>query len=108
MNDSTEELDWNGEATDVSLIAELPSLCALCGKSLCLRQQVINLVLGNTEELRCLVCLASEHEQTPEQLLSTTKEYVMRRDCFRKEWIKYKTREFCPDKIGCFPDVCFR
>lgn len=107
MNDSTEELDSNDATADVELIAELPCQCASCGKPICLRQQVINLALGYTEELKCLICLAREHEQTPEALLSTTKDYVMRRDCFAKEWIKYKTRAFCPDKIGCIPDVCF-
>jgi len=107
MNDSTEELDSIKQGTDAELIAELSSNCASCGKMLCLRQQVINLALGYTEELRCLICLAREHDQTPEALLSTTKDYVMRRDCFAKEWIKYKTRDYCPDKIGCIPDVCF-
>jgi len=108
MNDSTEELDSIGPAPEVELIAELSSKCASCGKLICLRQQVINLALGYTEELRCLICLAGEHDQTTAALLSTTKDYVMRRECFAKEWIKYKTRDFCPDKIGCIPDVCFR
>src|SRR5262249_13704956 len=108
MNDSTEELDANQDVAGATLLLELPLECSSCHKPLCLRQQVMNLTLGYTEELRCLICLAKEHEQTPESLLASTTQYVMRRDCFRKEWIKYKTREFCPDKIGCFPDACFR
>jgi hypothetical protein len=108
MNDSTEELDSNQDVAGATLLPELPSNCSHCGKAICLRQQVINLALGYTEDLKCLICLASEHDQTPESLLASTRDYVMRRDCFSKEWIKYKTRDFCPDKLGCFPDICFR
>jgi len=108
MNDSTEHLNSNDETGTVDLIAELPSACATCGKPLCLRQQVINLALGFTEQLKCLNCLALQEDLPREQLLTTSRDYVMRRECFKKEWIKYKTRDFCPDKVGCLPESCFR
>jgi hypothetical protein len=108
MKDSMEEPPSSAALQKARLIEDLPETCCRCGKSLCLRQQVINLSLGDTEEMKCLICLAKETEQTPNKVLENTKAYILRRDCFSKEWLRYKNVDFCPDKIGCFPGECFR
>ncbi len=89
-------------------MSELPRGCSLCSKLLCLRQQVINLALGNTETMKCLICLAKSTNQSPEDVLTKTKDYIVRRDCFHQEWLKYENIDFCPDKDNCLPVVCFR
>ena len=81
--------------------------CHRCGYLLCLRQQVINLALSNTDEMFCLNCLSKENEQTPEAVLKGIMSYIQQRDCFRKEWIRYSDVDFCPDRKGCLPSVCF-
>jgi hypothetical protein len=85
-----------------------PTECDSCGAPLCLRKQVINLALGNTDEMYCLVCLGEDNDQKPAQVLENIRQYVYRRECFRKEWLKYLSVEYCPDRKGCFPSVCFQ
>jgi hypothetical protein len=71
------------------------------------RKTVINLSLGNTEQLKCLVCLAAEEGSAPEQILSGAVDYILGRECFRKEWLRYQSVKDCPDPEGCIPKVCF-
>jgi hypothetical protein len=89
------------------LIEGLEARCCRCQKSLCLRQQVLNLALGADTGLLCLGCLASDNGKDRAQLLSELKPYVVSRECFAKEWSKYKSEEDCPDREGCLPKNCF-
>ena len=84
-----------------------PRDCAACGAPLCLRKQVINLAMGNTETMHCLGCLAKESDETPAGVLANLMSYVQMRDCFAKEWKRYSDVSFCPDRQGCHPDLCF-
>jgi hypothetical protein len=93
---------------DSLLIPEAPALCFACGDKLCLRKQVINLSLGNTNEMFCLKCLAVNNSKLPEEILGGVKDYIMSRDCFSSQWVKYKNKDYCPDPYGCIPSVCFQ
>jgi len=90
------------------LIEDAPSSCAKCGASLCLRKQVINLALGNDQVMHCLNCLGKELEQAPEAVLERLRTYVNGRDCFKKQWIRYENKDWCPDPGNCFPGECFK
>ena len=81
--------------------------CVKCGKRLCLRQETVNLALGNAEQMYCLFCLADENNSSPAQVLEGIRDYIRGRECFRKEWVKYANRAACPDPGHCIPDVCF-
>jgi hypothetical protein len=89
------------------LVQDAPGHCHQCQKPLCLRQQVINLALGNTDEMLCLPCLSKENEQPPEAVLERLKHYIQERQCFQKEWVRYANINFCPDRNGCLPQICF-
>ena len=89
------------------LVADAPRQCHNCGAALCLRKQVINLALGNDEEMLCLNCLGSDSRQKPAEVLSRLAEYIARRPCFSKEWARYENVDYCPDRGGCLPEVCF-
>ncbi|HEY9712808.1 MAG TPA: hypothetical protein V6C72_05025 [Chroococcales cyanobacterium] len=84
-----------------------PLSCHSCQTALCLRKQVVNLALGNTDTMYCLNCLGVENGTVPEALLTRMRDYALSRDCFKKEWIKYESVAFCPDRAGCLPDICF-
>ncbi len=84
-----------------------PTECSRCGAALCIRKQVINLALGNVDALFCLVCLAQNEQETPENLVSGMVGYIMGRDCFRKEWVRYKDIGDCPAPTTCIPQTCF-
>lgn len=84
-----------------------PGQCKTCHSALCLRKQVINLALGNTDEMYCLECLAKESDVTPADVLCNTKQYLVGRECFRKEWVKYESDGDCPDPDNCLPGFCF-
>ena len=88
-------------------VADAPLVCATCNAPLCLRKQVINLALGNVEVMHCLTCLGAENEQLPQLLLSDLMSYINQRDCFKKEWQRYLSVDYCPDRDTCFPAVCF-
>lgn len=90
------------------LMEGLRADCFKCRAPLCLRQQVLNLALGEEEDFLCLRCLAQENGQTREVLLERTAAYVLSRDCFKKPWLKYESVEFCPDREGCLPGLCFK
>jgi len=89
------------------LIPGVPIYCCQCSAPLCLRKQVLNLALGETEKFLCLVCLADAHGQKPEELLQQMRDYVLSRDCFKKQWQYYLSVEYCPDPSGCLPEHCF-
>lgn len=82
--------------------------CVNCSEKLCLRQKTINLAVGNTDIMYCLNCLAKKENKPAEEILAKIKKYILARECFRKEWIKYKDVSFCPKPDTCFPDTCFR
>jgi hypothetical protein len=88
-------------------VKDVPTDCCRCGAPLCLRKQVVNLALGNTEQMYCLQCISEESQQSPAEVLDGLKHYIDQRDCFKKEWLRYESVEFCPDRAGCIPDVCF-
>jgi hypothetical protein len=100
MSDST-------DSTGDGLQGEQSNVCQGCGQSLCLRKTVINLALGNGEKMFCLICLAEQNDSTPTEVLEGIRDYILGRECFRKEWVKYPNRGACPDPDGCIPDVCF-
>ncbi len=81
--------------------------CGNCGAALCIRKQVINLALGNAETLLCLTCLAQSEGETPASLILGMAGYIMGRDCFRKEWVRYQTVVDCPEPETCIPQTCF-
>ncbi|MFN8555766.1 MAG: hypothetical protein U0103_30225 [Candidatus Obscuribacterales bacterium] len=85
----------------------VPVQCSKCGAALCLRKQVINLALGNVEVVYCLDCLSAIEQETPQKLVSGLAGYIMGRDCFRKEWVRYKGVEDCPSPSTCIPETCF-
>ncbi len=89
------------------LIPGTPVVCCQCASSLCLRKQVLNLALGETEKFLCLFCLAAAHQQPPEELLQQMRDYVLSRDCFKKQWQRYLSVEYCPCPNDCLPDHCF-
>ncbi len=93
--------------SDKPIIDQAPLNCCICNAALCLRKQVVNLALGKTDKMMCLSCLAAENNQTPDEVLKSLKSYILLRDCFSKQWHRYKNVEYCPDKQGCFPDLCF-
>lgn len=94
------------EAKEI-LIEGLPVVCARCRAAICLRQQVLNLALGEDETLLCLPCLAQENESSAEDLLVKLSQYIQGRECFHKEWIRFCDRSYCPNPGGCLPAVCF-
>jgi hypothetical protein len=89
-------------------VKDAPAHCSGCGASLCLRKQVINLALGNIETMSCLNCLSQAEGNSPESLIAGTVEYILSRDCFAKEWVRYACADYCPDPLGCFPKTCFK
>lgn len=81
--------------------------CSICAERLCLRQKTINLALGYTEMMYCLNCLEDKEGSTANEILAKTKKYVLARECFAKEWVKYKNISYCPKPNECFPGTCF-
>ncbi len=89
-------------------VKDCPRLCSICSKRLCLRQQVVNLALGSTDSMSCLVCLGEAEGTTAESVLRGMIDYISSRECFSKEWLRYETVAECPDPEGCLPTVCFK
>jgi len=96
----------NDNKTDAAM-DKMPADCSNCKRPLCLRQQVMNLTVGNTDEMFCLECLGKESDRKSVEVLLTLKGYALGRECFAKEWRRYKGVEDCPDRQGCFPNQCF-
>jgi hypothetical protein len=90
-----------------SSLDEMPAFCSKCKRALCLRKQVMNLTVGNTDEMFCLECLGEESDRKAVEVLLTLKGYALNRECFLKQWQRYETVADCPDRDGCFPDQCF-
>ena len=61
--------------------------CSACGADLCERQRVISGILGGKEAPRCLGCLSEELGSTPEQVCKLVGGYLVRRECYRNDWI---------------------
>jgi hypothetical protein len=91
----------------VPLIEGMPTLCSRCQAPLCLRKQVINLALGSPAQMLCLSCLAAKMHKSESQLVSEIKKYILSRDCFAKEWKRYKSQDNCPDPYNCVIEQCF-
>lgn len=89
------------------LVEGAPRVCHRCSAPLCLRKQVLNLALGQTDGMLCLTCLAADNDQKVEDVLSGLQDYVQSRDCFAKQWKRYLSVEYCPDQAGCIPSTCF-
>ena len=87
---------------------DFPFPCINCGSSVCRRAYNINLALGYVEEQFCLRCLSEKHSQTIEGLYDFVFGYIQSRDCFKKEWIKMKTRGECPLPNSCVIEKCFK
>jgi len=99
--------DSLNDAINTSCLKEDLIACSVCGENLCLREKTINLSLGNTEIMYCLNCLGAKENKNPEEILAKIKKYIMARECFYKEWIKYRDVSYCPKSESCFPDTCF-
>jgi TusA-related sulfurtransferase len=63
--------------------------CDLCGKPLCERIGVMNLVLDQVDETNCLECLAQKENMSPQAFYDWILEYVKARDCFKTPWDKF-------------------
>lgn len=55
----------------------------------------------------CLSCLARDSARRPEDVLADTRDYILLRPCFKKEWLKYPAADHCPQPEMCFPQTCF-
>lgn len=86
---------------DLSLQAD--SHCSVCAAEICMRQQLINLAIGHTGAMYCLPCLGKRENVRAEHLLAKIKNYILSRQCFQKEWVKYKDISSCPDPVNCLP-----
>ncbi len=95
----------NSNAT--SCAAEIDN-CHNCSEKLCLRERTINLAMGNTDIMYCLVCLGLRESKAPEEILAKIKKYILARECFRKEWVKYQDASDCPKPKTCYPQICFK
>jgi hypothetical protein len=108
MNDTECNADEADDSfTEASSIDGAPTDCSSCGKALCLRKQVVNLALDNTEEMYCLECLGKINGKGPLEILLATKSYILQRECFCRQWTKYENRSFCPEPLTCYIDECF-
>jgi hypothetical protein len=95
------------EEVEKQFVTSAPRYCSSCRAPLCLRKQVVNLALGNTDEMFCLVCLGAESSRSPQEVVANLTGYIMSRECFRKEWVRYKDVSYCPDPMNCCPNTCF-
>ena len=101
-NNTIDGIGFEDDA-DLSLEAESVSYCHNCAKELCVRQKLINMATGRTETMYCLVCLGKRENMQPEPLLDKIRKYILSRQCFQKEWIKYKEPSTCRDPENCLP-----
>jgi hypothetical protein len=89
------------------LIDTMPTVCHKCQTALCMRQQVLNMAQGDLDAMLCLSCMAQDCAKEPEQVLLDVGAYILSRQCFSTEWIKYADSSACPFATTCLPDVCF-
>lgn len=71
--------------------------CDRCDLPYCERVSIMNLALGNVDDAYCLLCLANEYDQAPQQMAQTCWGYVSARDCFKDPWLKVDP-SLCPNK----------
>jgi hypothetical protein len=82
--------------------------CPGCGAPVCQRAYAINLAVGMAEDQYCLLCLAQEFGQSPEEMLEAGYHYVSSRECFRKAWDKQASDpDSCPRQRECVVETCF-
>jgi hypothetical protein len=72
-----------------------------------MRQQVLNMALGEDADLLCLACLGEDNGKSRQDILQDVGDYVLSRQCFAKEWVKYKDVSQCPFPDSCLPQTCF-
>ena len=83
--------------------------CAECGSWICDRQRVISSVLGGKHVARCLNCLGAHLAAPPEQLCELVGAYLVRRDCYRKDWRRARPCDqdgqspCCPSRLEYAP-----
>ena len=77
------------------------SHCSTCAIQMCSREKVINLAMGRIEVMCCLFCLGKRENVSAELLLAKIKHYILSRQCFQKEWIKYKDVSVCSHPEDC-------
>lgn len=97
----------DAQLPNVPLLNDVAGNCCACSRPLCLRQQVLNLALGNVEEVYCLPCLGRQSDRTALEVLNSLKPYIEGRNCFAKQWRLYLNESNCPDRHGCHPQACF-
>jgi len=88
---------------NITMSLRTESNCSVCGTALCPRLVLINLATGRTEIMYCLHCLGKRENVQADQLLAKIRAYIFSRQCFLKEWIKYKDISFCADPKNCLP-----
>lgn len=93
-------------AQRVPLVDGAPTACKSCQGVLCLRQQVINLALGQIDTMSCLRCLADENAQSEMDVVDSIVPYILSRDCFAKEWRRVSGIEDCSVAGGCHVALC--
>lgn len=69
---------------------------------------MLNLALGEDQEVMCLNCLAADNNKSSSELLENLAAYIANRECFAKPWRRYASVDYCPDPLGCIPAVCFK
>ncbi len=109
VDEEPSDTECNTELADHSQErgSEMPTHCSGCQSPLCLRKQVVNMVLDNIQEMYCLECLGKINGKEPLEVLLSARSYIMRRECFRKEWIRYENKSQCPEPLTCFINDCF-
>lgn len=68
----------------------------------------MNLALGYVDEQVCLNCLSKIHGQDMDSMFDFVFGYIQSRDCFKKEWVKMKTKSECPLPKSCVIEKCFK
>lgn len=81
--------------------------CINTGKPVCRRMFNMNLAMGYVEEVYILDELAKMHKQSREDLFAFAFDYVMSRDCFKKEWFKQDKPSSCPLIDECAFNKCY-
>jgi hypothetical protein len=104
MTDSITHSISDDAGINLSLAAD--KHCSACAIELCMRQKLINLASGRIETMYCLSCLGKRENVQDSYLLAKIKSYILARQCFEKEWIKYKDPSFCRDSKNCLPHKC--
>ena len=91
------------ENTDANIsdFAQKQLFCRRCTVELCSREKIINLAAGQIEIMYCLVCLGKRDGVPAKQFLGKMRKYILARQCFQKEWLKYKDQSICINRQNC-------